>query len=48
MDKKRVRDELTNEGSLPANGRLFGIIYFMIKWVAPVVIGIIFVTNLLL
>ncbi len=48
MDKKRVRDELTNEGSLPVNGRLFGIIYFMIKWVAPVVIGIIFVTNLLL
>ena len=48
MDKMRVRDEITNEGSLPANGRLFGIIYFMIKWVAPVVIGIIFVTNLLL
>ena len=48
MDKMRVRDELTNGGSLPVNGRLFGIIYFMIKWVAPVVIGIIFVTNLLL
>ena len=48
MDKARVYAELTNEGSLPGNRRLFGVMYFMIKWVAPVVIGIVFVTNLVL
>lgn len=45
MDKQEVRDEITNGGRLKANGRLFPLIHFLIKWVAPVMILAIFVTN---
>ncbi len=47
MDKKAVRDELTNNGTLKANGRIFPVVYFLIKYIAPVTIAVIFVTGLL-
>lgn len=48
MKKADVRDEFTNSGSLTANNKIFGVLYFAIKWLAPVFIVIIFLTNLFL
>lgn len=47
MKREEVRREFTNEGSLRRSGRLFPVIYFMIRYVAPLVILVIFVTNLI-
>lgn len=46
MDKKAVRDELTNGGSIKLNNKLFPVVYFLIKYVAPVTIAVIFITGL--
>lgn len=45
IGKDRVRDELTNHGTLKTNGRMFNLIYFFIRYVAPAVILLIFLTN---
>ena len=47
MEKADVRDEFTNGGALKASNKLFSLMYFLIKWVAPIVIVIIFVSNLI-
>ena len=47
MDRALVRDELTNGGSLPGPTRAFPAIHFIIRYVAPVGILIIFLTNFL-
>ena len=47
MDKTSVRDELTNRGAIKANGKLFPVVYFLIKYMAPVTIAIIFISGLL-
>lgn len=46
MDKTSVRDELTNRGTIKANSRLFPVVYFLIKYIAPVTIAVIFITGL--
>ena len=46
MSRKAVWEEFTNGGALRANSRLFGFVYFLIRYVAPLVILTIFVTNL--
>lgn len=48
LDKSDVRDEITNGGTMAGNRKLFKIIYFLVKWVAPVAIAVIFITNFLL
>jgi len=48
MDKAIVRDEMTNCGSNTVNNRLFAPIYFLIKYIAPLVILAIFITNFIL
>ena len=48
MKKADVRDEFTNGGSLKANSRLFGFFYFLVRWVAPIAIIVIFASNLFL
>ena len=48
MSRADVRDEFTNGGTLRANTRLFGLVWFLIRFVAPVGIVAVFVTNLLL
>lgn len=48
MKKADVFDEFTNGGTLKGNARIFGLVYFLIKYVAPLVIFVIFVTNLAL
>ena len=41
-------DEFTSRGRYPANGRIFPLVYFLIKWVAPIAVVIIFFTNFIL
>ena len=48
MKKDDVRDEFTNSGKLLSSGRIFGVFYFLIKWVAPIAVILIFVTNFIL
>ena len=48
MSRADVKDEFTNGGTLKANTRLFGLTWFLIRFVAPVGIVAVFVTNLLL
>ena len=47
MDKSAVRKELTNDGTKRINTKLFPAVYFLIKYVAPISIAIIFITGLL-
>ena len=48
MKKEQVRDEFTCGGKLRFSARIFPAVYFLIRWIAPAVILLIFVTNLLL
>lgn len=48
MKRSDVRDELTNGGKLPLNSKIFPLVYVLVRYVAPIVVLIIFVTNLLL
>ena len=48
MKREDVRDEFTNGGSKKGNDRIFGIVYFLIKWVAPIAVMLIFFTNFIL
>ena len=47
MPRTAVWDEFTNGGSLAGSRRIFGAVWFLIRYVAPLVILTIFVTNLL-
>lgn len=46
MDKASVRDELTNRGTIKANSKVFPVVYFLIKYAAPISIAVIFITGL--
>ena len=46
MDKDVVRNELTNSGKLSLSVKLFPAIWFLVRWIAPVAILLIFITNL--
>lgn len=48
MKKSDVMDEFTNGGSLKWNVKLFGAVYFVIRYLAPIAVLVIFVSNLLL
>lgn len=48
MKRQDVRDELTNSGTLRRNDRVFPVVYFLIKWVAPAGVLLIFVSNFIL
>ena len=43
MDKAVIRDEFTNGGS--CNGRIFGVFYFAVRYLAPVILIIFFIFN---
>lgn len=47
MDKASVHDELTNGGTLKGNSKVFPVVYFLIKYVAPLAIATIFVSGLI-
>lgn len=48
MKREDVCDEVSNGGSEKTNSRLFPFIYFLIKWVAPIAIAVIFISNFVL
>lgn len=48
LPPKLVRDEFTNGGTIAFNTAIYGVLRFIIKWVVPVAIVAIFVSNLLL
>ena len=48
MKKEDVRDEFTNGGTKRRNAPFFGAVYFLIKWVAPIAVLLIFFTNFIL
>lgn len=47
MKRKDVLDEFTNGGSLKGNLRVSAPVYFLIRYIAPLAIIVIFLTNLL-
>lgn len=47
MGRESVRDEFTGGGRFRINARIFNVFYFLLKYVAPVAIVIIFITNFL-
>lgn len=47
MKKEDVRSEFTNGGTLRTEGRLFGIMYFIIRYAAPAAILVIMISNLI-
>lgn len=47
MSKVDVRDEFTNGGTLAFSGRVFGAFRFVVRWVVPPAIIVIFVANLI-
>ena len=47
MDKVSVHDELTNGGTLKGNSKIFPVVYFLIKYVAPLTIATIFISGLI-
>ena len=48
LGKDAFRDEITNSGSRRIGGWLFETIFFLVKWVAPVAVVLIFITNFIL
>ena len=48
MKKEDVKDEFTNAGGLPQNSKIFDLVYFLMKWVAPIAVALIFFTNFIL
>lgn len=47
MSKVDVRDEFTNGGTLTFSGRVFGVFRFIVRWIIPPAILVIFVANLI-
>ena len=47
MKRADVWDEFTNSGTLSVNKKVFPLVYFLMKYLAPIGIVIIFVTNFL-
>ena len=48
MKKEDVRDEFTNGGIKRRNAPVFNLLYFLIKWIAPIAVLLIFFTNFIL
>lgn len=47
LKKTDIYDEFTNGGSLKANVRIFGVLWVLIRYVAPIAITIVFISGLL-
>lgn len=47
MSSSDVRDEFTNGGTLKFNSAIFSVVLFLIRFVAPVTIILIYITNIL-
>ena len=47
MKKEDVREEITNGGLNTRNKKIFPFVYFSIRWIAPLAIVAIFITNII-
>lgn len=47
LKKTDIYDEFTNGGTLSANAKMFGVLWFLIRYICPLAIILIFLTNLL-
>ena len=47
LKKTDIYDEFTNGGSLRANVRIFGVLWILIRYVAPVAVISVFISGLL-
>ena len=47
MDRVQVKEEFTNNGTLKPSSAIFNVFYFLIKYIIPPVILLIFFTNLM-
>lgn len=47
LKKTNVYEEFTNGGTLSTNVKVFGVLWFLIRYVAPVVIAVVFISGLL-
>ena len=47
LKKTDIYDEFTNGGSLSANVRVFGVLWFLIRYICPLAISIIFILGLI-
>ena len=45
FDRKVFREQISNYGTLPA--KLFPLLVFTLKWVAPILLSVVFVWNLI-
>ncbi|MBR4524244.1 MAG: sodium-dependent transporter [Bacteroidales bacterium] len=48
LPREALRDEFTSQGRYRFNERIFSVVWFLIRWVAPVAVVIIFFTNFML
>ena len=48
LNKTDIYDEFTNGGTLSANARIFGVLWFLIRYVAPLAIMLIFISGMVL
>ena len=44
--QEAVREEITNRGTV--NNKIFDVFYFLVRYVAPIVVVIIFISNFVL
>lgn len=47
LKKTDIYDEFTNGGTLSANAKVFGVLWFLIRYVAPIAIVLIFLSGIL-
>ena len=47
MKREDVRDEFTNGGQKKLNSRVFGAVYFVIRYLAPLTVLAIFASNII-
>ena len=47
LKKTEIYDEFTNGGIISANARLFGVFWFLIRYVAPVAVAVVFLSGIL-
>lgn len=47
LKKSDIYDEFTNGGTLSTNARIFGVLWFLIRYVCPVAVAAIFISGLL-
>ena len=46
LKKTDIYDEFTNGGTLPTNAKIFGVLWFLIRFVCPIAISLIFLLGL--